>query len=216
MHMAISNPMTVQRVVSAGPVIPVIVIDQLEDALPLAHAVLAGGVQVLEVTLRTPAALKAIEQIRTHYPDAIVGAGTLKNSEDVRAAVDHGAQFGVSPGLTARIADACHTLQMPLLPGVATATDVLSALDMGFKVLKLFPAETVGGLGLLKAFGSVFPDVSFCPTGGLTEELAPRYLALKNVVCVGGSWFVPAQSIADKRWDHITALTHIASQLRAP
>ena len=203
----------IEQLVKVGPLVPVIVIDQLEDAIPLAESLLAGGVSVLEVTLRTDCALQAIERIAKELPEAIVGAGTLKNGQDVKAALDHGAQFGVSPGLTTALHEAATTHGLPLLPGVATSSEVLAARDMGYRHLKLFPAEIVGGVALLKAWSSVFGDMKFCPTGGLSADLAPSYLRLPNVVCVGGSWFVPTDAIRGKRWADITALTRQALSL---
>ena len=200
----------IETVVHQGPLVPVIVIDAIADALPLAACLIESGIRVLEVTLRTDCALAAIEQIAKAFPEATVGAGTLKNEADVTAALNHGAQFGVSPGLTEKLHLACQTHGLPLLPGVATSSEVLSAMDMGYRFLKLFPAEIVGGVGLLKAWSSVFAGVQFCPTGGLTETIAPNYLKLANVVCVGGSWFVPADKVKQKAWDEIAQLSKTA------
>ncbi|MBL8329039.1 MAG: bifunctional 4-hydroxy-2-oxoglutarate aldolase/2-dehydro-3-deoxy-phosphogluconate aldolase [Rubrivivax sp.] len=189
-----------------GPVIPVIVIQREADALPMARALLAGGVRVLEVTLRTPAALKAIEAIARALPDAIVGAGTLRSVADVRQARDAGCRFGVSPGFSVEISRACREAGLALLPGVATASEVMAAQAEGHDFLKFFPASAAGGLPLLKAWAGPFPDVSFCPTGGLTPETAPSYLALPNVKVCGGSWLTPQQAMDDGDWARITAL----------
>ena len=169
-----------------GPVIPVIVIDRLEDAVPLARALVEGGVRVLEVTLRTPVALRAIEAIAKAVPGAIVGVGTITRAQDVADAISAGATFGVSPGLTPALADAARAAGLPLLPGVMTPSDVIAARAAGFTEMKLFPAQQAGGVGMLKALGGPFGDVTFCPTGGVTLASAPVFLALPNVACVGG------------------------------
>ena len=197
-----------------GPVIPVIVIDREADALPLARALLAGGVRVLEITLRTPAALPAIEAIAKALPEAIVGAGTVLNAEDARRAQEAGAQFAVSPGYTAAVGAACKALGLPLLPGVATSGEIMAVLADGCDFLKLFPAQAVGGLGLLKAWASPFGAVSFCPTGGITSSTAADYLALPNVRCVGGSWLTPADAVQQGDWTRITALAQATHALR--
>lgn len=197
-----------------GPVIPVIVIDRVEDAVPLARALVDGGVRVLEVTLRTPVAITAIEAIAREVPGAIVGAGTVRTPADVRAAAGAGARFAVSPGYTAAIGRACADRGLPLLPGVATAGEVMAAADDGLRFLKFFPATAAGGLPMLKALAGPFPDIAFCPTGGLTAETAPQYLALPNVRVVGGSWLTPADLVTRGDWDGITALARAASALR--
>jgi Entner-Doudoroff aldolase len=201
--------------VQHGPVIPVIVIQDAADAVPMAEALVAGGVRVLEVTLRTPAALAAMRAIARAVPQAILGAGTLRSAADVQAAVDAGCVFGVSPGYTAQIGEACSRLGLPLLPGVATASEVMAANADGIGFLKFFPASAAGGLPLLKALHGPFPDVVFCPTGGLTPENAPQYLALPNVKVCGGSWLTPADAVAAKDWARITRLAREASALRA-
>ena len=197
-----------------GPVIPVIVIDRLEDAVPLARALVAGGVRVLEVTLRTPAGLPAIEAIARDVPDAVVGAGTVRNGADVHAAHDAGARFIVSPGYTSEVGAACRALDIALLPGVSTGSEIMMAADEGFTFLKLFPATAVGGIPLLKAFSGPFADVAFCPTGGVTPESAPQFLALPNVKVVGGSWLTPADAMKSGDWARITELAKGASALR--
>ena len=187
--------MNVLEVMRIGPVIPVIVIDELAQAVPLARALVAGGVRVLEVTLRTAPALDAIRLIAREVPDAIVGVGTLTRPQDFKDALDAGAQFGVSPGLTPAMIEAAHETKLPLLPGVFTPSDVIAARLAGFNQLKLFPAQQAGGIGMLKALGGPFPDVMFCPTGGVSAENAPDFLALPNVACVGGSWLVPKAAV---------------------
>ena len=199
---------------SYGPVIPVIVIDRVEHAVPMARALLAGGVRVLEVTLRTSAALAAIESIARTVPEAIVGAGTLRNAVDARTAHAAGARFAVSPGYSASVAAACRALGLPLLPGVATATEVMQAADDGLRFLKFFPASAAGGAAMLKAWASPFADIAFCPTGGITIETAPAWLALSNVKVVGGSWLTPADALAAEDWTRITRLAAQASALR--
>ena len=199
---------------SHGPVIPVIVIDRIEDALPMAEALLAGGVKVLEVTLRTAAALPAIELIAKHLPEALVGVGTVLNAQDAQRASAAGARFAVSPGYTSEVGQACRALDLPLLPGVATSAEIMAALADGYSFLKLFPAEAVGGVNLLKAWVSPFAQVSFCPTGGITLVSAPNYLTLPNVRCVGGSWLTPADALRDKDWARITGLARQTHSLR--
>lgn len=200
---------------SQGPVIPVIVIDRLEDAVPLAQALVAGGVRVLEVTLRTPVALQAIEAMARSVPDAIVGAGTIRSAADARAAKAAGAVFGVSPGYTAEVGAACREIDLPLLPGVATASEVMAAQADGLSFLKFFPATAAGGIPLLKALGGPFPDVVFCPTGGISLATAPDFLALPNVKVCGGSWLTPADAVKQGDWARITQLAREASALRA-
>jgi len=203
-------------IASHGPVIPVIVIDRVEDALPLAEALLAGGVKVLEVTLRTAAGLPAIEAIVRNLPEAVVGVGTVLNADDARRASEAGARFAVSPGYTSEVGGACKDLNLPLLPGVATSSEIMAALADGFSFLKLFPAEAAGGIPLLKAWASPFGQVSFCPTGGISQVTAPNYLALPNVRCVGGSWLTPADAMRQGDWARITQLARDTHALRAP
>lgn len=205
------NALDVMRV---GPVIPVIVIEQLEQAVPLARALVAGGVRVLELTLRTPVALQAIERVAGEVEGAIVGAGTITRPEDFDACIRAGVLFGVSPGLTPELAAAARDHGLALLPGVMTPSDVIAARASGFTELKLFPAQQAGGAGMLKALAGPFPDVRFCPTGGITAATAPDFLALPNVVCVGGSWMLPADAIRAGDWARITALATEAAKLR--
>jgi len=198
-----------------GPVIPVIVLDRVEDAVPLARALVAGGVRVLEVTLRTPVALACIEAIARAVPEAVVGAGTLRSAADARAAKAAGSVFGVSPGYTAAVGAACRDAGLPLLPGVATASEVMAAQADGLQFLKFFPATAAGGIPMLKALGGPFPDIVFCPTGGITPETAPQFLALPNVLVCGGSWLTPADAVAAGDWGRITQLARAATALRA-
>lgn len=199
---------------SHGPVIPVIVIKRLEDAVPLAEALVAGGVRVLEVTLRTPVALQAMEAM-AKVPGAIVGAGTLRSPQDVANAKNAGCRFGVSPGFTETIGAACRQHGLPLLPGVSTASEVMQANAAGYGFLKLFPAVAVGGLNLLKALAGPFPDVAFCPTGGISPETAPQFLKLPNVKVCGGSWLTPQDAVDAKDWARITQLATEAAALRS-
>ena len=207
--------MTVLEVMRVGPVIPVIVLDDLRHAVPLAKALVAGGVRVLEITLRTRVALDAVRAIAGDVRDAIVGVGTITRPEDCPNAVAAGARFGVSPGLTPALTEAARASGLPLLPGVMTPSEVIAARAAGFTELKLFPAEQCGGIGMLKALGSPFPDVTFCPTGGVTAASAPAYLALPNVACVGGSWLTPKDLVAADGWNEITGLARAAASLRA-
>lgn len=202
------------ELVAFGPVIPVIVLDRVEQAVPLARALVAGGVRVLEVTLRTPAALACIEAIAREVPEAVLGAGTLRSADDVRAAKDAGCVFGVSPGYTRAIGVACQAARLPLLPGVATPAEVMAANDDGLTFLKFFPATAAGGIPMLKALAGPFPDVVFCPTGGITAETAPQFLALPNVKVCGGSWLTPADAVAAGDWARITALAKATAALR--
>lgn len=206
--------MNVLDVMRLGPVIPVIVIEELAQAVPLAKALVAGGVRVLEVTLRTPVALAAIRAMTHEVPEAMVGVGTLTRPEEFAEARAAGACFGVSPGLTSALVEAARESGLPLLPGVMTPSDVIAARLAGFREMKLFPAQQAGGIGMLKALAGPFSDVTFCPTGGITEETAPEFLALPNVACVGGSWLTPKAALAAGDWQAITALAGRASAWR--
>ncbi len=197
-----------------GPVIPVLIVERIEQAVPLAEALVAGGIRVLEVTLRTSVALEAIRVISHAVKDAIVGVGTISRPDDFAAARAAGAEFGVSPGLTPALIEAQRKSGLPLLPGTMTPSDMMAARAAGFTELKLFPAQQAGGLGMIKAIGSVFPDLKFCPTGGVTAETAPGYLALPNVACVGGSWLTPREAVAEGKWDRITELARAAARMR--
>ena len=205
--------MNILAVMRVGPVIPVLVIEDLAQAVPLAQALVAGGVRVLEVTLRTPVALAAIRAMADEVPEAIVGVGTLTRPEDFSEARDAGACFGVSPGLTPALIEAAKESGLPLLPGVMTPSEVMTARAAGFHQLKLFPAQPAGGIDMLKALAGPFPDVIFCPTGGISAETAPDYLALPNVGCVGGSWLTPKTALAAEDWSVITALARQAAAL---
>ena len=207
--------MNVLELMRIGPVIPVIVIEDPAWAVPLAKALVAGGIRVLEVTLRTTGALKAMRAIVREVEDAIVGVGTITRAQDVEQAVLAGAQFGVSPGLTPALIAAAQASKLPLLPGVMTPSDVLAARSAGFTELKLFPAQQAGGIGMLNALFGPFPDIQFCPTGGVTAASAPDFLARPNVVCVGGSWLTPSDAVTSGDWARITALAREAAQLRA-
>ena len=195
-----------------APVIPVLVVDDASHAVPLARALVAGGLPVLEVTLRTAAALDVIREMAT-VTGGIVGAGTLLTPKDVEDAKTAGALFGVSPGATDLILDACEANDLPLLPGVATASEAMRLLERGYTVQKFFPAEANGGAPALKAIGSPIPQVSFCPTGGVSLKNANDYLSLSNTLCVGGSWVAPKDKVLAGDWDGITALAAVASQL---
>ena len=206
--------LTARQVMLDAPVIPVIVLHDVAHAVPLARALLAGGIRMLEVTLRTPKALACMEAIARDVPEAIVGAGTVRSAADAQAAAMAGAQFAVSPGYTHRVGRACHDLGLPLLPGVATGGEIMMAQEDGLTELKFFPAVQAGGTALLKAWGGPFGDVSFCPTGGVTLQNAAEFLALPNVLCVGGSWLVPADALAQGDWARITQLARDTIQLR--
>ncbi len=195
-----------------APVVPVLVIDDLAHAAPLAQALVAGGLPALEVTLRTPCALDAIRAM-SQVPGGVVGAGTLLTPADVKAAKAAGATFGVSPGATDRIIAACEDEGLPLLPGAATASEIMSLLEKGFTVQKFFPAEQAGGAAYLKSIGSPIPQVKFCPTGGISLKIAPDYLALKNILCVGGSWVAPKDAMLRGDWAAITKLAAEAATL---
>ena len=200
--------------VQHGPVIPVIVLQRVADAVPLARALVAGGVKVLEITLRTPVALECMRAIAMVVPEAIVGAGTIRTVEDAKSALEVGCQFGVSPGYTHDIGAACKDIGLPLLPGVATASEVMAAHADGYGFLKFFPATAAGGIPLLKALHGPFGDVVFCPTGGITPETAPQFLALPNVKVCGGSWLTPQEAVDKQDWARITALAKAAGALR--
>ena len=195
-------------------VVPVLTIERLEDALPLAGALVRGGLSVLEVTFRTEAAASAIAAIARELPEAVVGAGTLLRPNDITQALEAGAKFLVSPGLVPELVAAGLASDVPYLPGVATASEVMAARGLGCSLLKFFPAAAIGGPAALAAFAPVFRGIAFCPTGGITEETAPSYLRLPNVPMVGGAWMVPAAAIAERDWSRITALAQKAASLR--
>jgi 2-dehydro-3-deoxyphosphogluconate aldolase / (4S)-4-hydroxy-2-oxoglutarate aldolase len=195
-------------------VIPVLTLSDLTHAVPLAGALVAGGLRVLEITLRTPVAIGCLEAIRKAVPEAIVGVGALTRAVDFAAADRAGAQFGVTPGLTPELAAASRGARFPVLPGVMTPTEVIAARLAGFHILKLFPAEPTGGVEMLRALAAPFPDVLFCPTGGITRAAAPGYLALANVVSIGGSWMAPRAMIDAQDWQGIEALARDAAALK--
>ncbi len=197
-----------------APVVPVLVIDDLSHARPLAQALVKGGLPALEVTLRTPCALDAIRAM-AEVPGGVVGAGTLLTPADVKAAKAAGARFGVSPGATERLIAACEDEGLPLLPGAVTASEIMTLLERGYTVQKFFPAEQSGGAAFLKSIGSPIPQVSFCPTGGISLKNAPDYLALKNILCVGGSWVAPKEAMARGDWAEVTRLAAEARALRS-
>jgi 2-dehydro-3-deoxyphosphogluconate aldolase/(4S)-4-hydroxy-2-oxoglutarate aldolase len=209
-----TSTLTPLHVMQDAPVIPVIVLHDVAHAVPMARALVAGGIRMLEVTLRTPQALACMEAIARDVPEAVLGAGTVRSQADAQAAVNAGARFAVSPGYTSALGQACRALGLPLLPGVATGSEIMQAQADGYQQLKFFPAVQAGGLAMPKAWSGPFFDVDFCPTGGLTPENAPQFLAFPNVRCVGGSWLVPADALAAGDWARITALAAQARGLR--
>lgn len=200
------------RIANLAPIIPVLVVEDAARARPLAEALVAGGLPALEVTLRTPTALEVIREMAA-VPGGVVGAGTLLTPADVFAAKEAGAVFGVSPGATDRLLAACAEARLPLLPGAATATEVMALFDRGYRMVKFFPAEAAGGAPALRAIGAPIPQVSFCPTGGITPANARDYLSLPNVVCAGGSWVAPREAVEAGDWDRITGLARDAAEL---
>ncbi len=205
--------MDIRTILSLAPVIPVLTIEKVEDAVPLGRALAAGGLRVLEVTLRTSAALPAIEALREEVPEAVVGVGTLTKPDDFTHSASAGAQFGVSPGLTHELAQAAHGVSFPLLPGIMTPSELIAGLGWGFTTFKLFPAQQAGGVPMLKAMAGPFPDIVFCPTGGITRATAPEFLALRNVACIGGSWVAPNELIRAGDWQGIEMLARDAASL---
>lgn len=204
----------VEALMRRGPVIPVVVADDERDAVPLARALVAGGLPVVEVTLRTPAAPAAVRRIRAEVPEAVVGAGTVTDQASLDEAVAAGAQFLVSPGSTPRLLDAMAGSGLPFLPAAVTGSEVMGLLERGIRCAKFFPARPAGGTAYLRSLAGPFPDVLFCPTGGIDAAGAPDYLALANVACVGGSWMAPREAVADGRWDVVEALAKEAAALR--
>ena len=204
--MAVISRLSALQVMQDAPVIPVIVLHDAAHAVPMARALVAGGVRMLEVTLRTPAALASMEAIARDVPEAVVGAGTVRSAADAQAAAMAGARFAVSPGYTHAIGQACRDAGLPLLPGVATGGEILMCQEDGLNELKFFPALQAGGVAMLKAWGGPFGDVRFCPTGGISTANAAEFLALPNVACVGGSWLVPADALAQGDWARISRL----------
>ena len=205
--------LTALQVMQDAPVIPVIVLTDIAHAVPMARALVAGGIRMLEVTLRTPQALACIEAIARDVPEAVVGAGTVRNAVEAAACAKAGARFIVSPGYTSALGQACRDIGLPLLPGVATGSEIMMAQADGLTELKFFPAMQAGGPAMLKAWGGPFGDVRFCPTGGVTAANAADFLALPNVVCVGGSWLTPPDALERGNWAQVTALAFQASRL---
>ena len=195
-----------EQILTSGPVVPVIVINKLEHAVPLAKALVAGGVRVLEVTLRTACAVEAIKAIAKEVPDAIIGAGTVLNPEQLAEVTAAGAQFAISPGLTEPLLKAANAGPIPLIPGISTVSELMLGLDAGLREFKFFPAEANGGVKALQAIAGPFPQVRFCPTGGITPNNYRDYLALKSVLCIGGSWLVPADALESGDYARITKL----------
>lgn len=201
-----------QKTLSLAPVIPVIILDDVAAARPMAEAMVAGGLPVLEVTLRTPNALKVMAEM-AKVEGAIVGSGTVRNLEHMRQSVDAGCQFMVSPGAPLKLLEAAEQVDIPLLPGIGTPTEAMAAAEMGYGFLKFFPAEAMGGVPVLKSLASPLPDLRFCPTGGIDVEKARNYLALPNVICVGGSWVTPADAVAAGDFGRIEKLARDAAAL---
>lgn len=202
-----------ETVLDLAPVIPVVVLEDARDAVPLARALVAGGLRAIEVTLRTPAALEAIAAIAHEVPDAVVGAGTLLTPDQVAAATAAGARFLVSPGWTERLLDAMRGSGLPYLPGVSTVSEIVRLLERGVTDMKFFPAEAAGGAPYLKSIRSPLPQARFCPTGGIDADRAPDYLALPNVACVGGTWMLPKEALRAEAWDEVTELARKAAAL---
>ena len=204
---------TIGEIVKLGPVIPVLAFESVEQGEQVSRALHAGGVKVLEITLRTAAGLASIERASQLAEDIVVGVGTITKPEQCAQAKRAGARFGVSPGLTREIHDAARDAGLPLLPGVMTPTDIIAALELGYEIVKFFPAQQAGGVPMLQAFHGPFPELKFCPTGGISAASAPDFLKLPNVVCVGGSWLTPKAALAAQDWAEVTRLAQAASQL---
>ena len=206
--------MNIRDIAGLAPVIPIITIDDAATAVPLARALVAGGLPAIEVTLRTEAALAAARAMIAEVPEAVIGLGTVTRRDHIAAALDIGARFLVSPGFSAEVAELAQLANLPFLPGIATPSELMAALAAGFSILKFFPAEPAGGIDMLRALHGPFPDVVFCPTGGIDAEKAVAYLELPNVVAVGGSWVAPRPAVIAKDWQKITALARAARDLR--
>ncbi|WP_107878763.1 bifunctional 4-hydroxy-2-oxoglutarate aldolase/2-dehydro-3-deoxy-phosphogluconate aldolase [Neisseria animaloris] len=206
--------MNPRDILTAGAVVPVMAIDDISTAVDLAHALVEGGIPTLEITLRTSAGIEAIRLIKKEVPNAIVGAGTVINGEQLKAVEDAGAVFAISPGFNLNFAKAAQQSSIAVIPGIATPGELMLALEHGIDTMKLFPAEVVGGKNMLKALYGPFPQVKFCPTGGISLETAPDYLKLPNVLCVGGSWLTPKDAVQNKDWATITRLTKEAAALK--
>lgn len=208
-----AEDLTMQALLTRAPVLPVVTIEDATLAPLVAHALVRGGIRVMEVTLRTPAALAAIEAIAREVPEMALGAGTVLTSEDLTAAASAGAWFAVSPGATTALLAAGQTSRMPYLPAIATASELMSGLEAGYQCFKVFPAAAIGGPALLASLSGPFPQARFCPTGGISQETAGAYLALSNVLCVGGSWLAPPKLIASRDWNRLEALAAEAARL---
>ena len=202
-----------QNMLAGNPVIPVITLDQVEDAVPLANALVAGGLKVLEVTLRTEAAVEGIRQIIQHVPDAIVGTGTVCSEEQIKLSEDLGCQFMISPGATDKLLSIGSQSSVPFLPGISTVSELMRGMEYGLENFKFFPAEAAGGAPVMNAMAGPFPNIKFCPTGGIGLGNAMDYLALPNVMCVGGSWIAKPNDIREKRWKEIEQLAREAAAL---
>jgi 2-dehydro-3-deoxyphosphogluconate aldolase/(4S)-4-hydroxy-2-oxoglutarate aldolase len=205
--------MQLREIMQLAPVIPVITLERAEQALPLAEALLRGGLPVLELTLRTPVALEAISAISREFPEAVVGAGTVLDAAALQRSLDAGARFAVSPGTTPALLQAAAAIPLPLLPGAATASEVMALLERGIHCMKFFPAAAAGGTALLQSLAAPLPQACFCPTGGISLEQAPAWLALPNVACVGGSWMVKAELLLQSRWDEVRSAAAAAAAL---
>ena len=205
--------LTIEELMTISPVIPVIVIDDIDDAVPLAKALVNAGLKVLEITLRTDCGLAAISKIKNEVPDAIVGAGTVVTVDDLQQSIAAGSQFIVSPGTTAALVDAALEQSIPLLPGVVTPTEAMAMLSKGIRYMKFFPAQAAGGIPMLKSIAGPLPQIKFCPTGGVTADNASDFLALDNVLCVGGTWMLSKQDIAAKNWAAIELKAQAAAAL---
>ena len=205
--------MSISKILSLGPVMPVIVIEQANHAIPLGEALLTGGIKTIEITLRTSAALNAIEQLAKYLPEIYVGAGTILTKENAKQAKNSGAKFCVSPGTTSSIIDACDECNISLLPGAGTVSEMLTLSEAGFSEIKFFPASAAGGIPFIKSLLSPLPNLKFCPTGGISYETASGWLSLVNVSCVGGSWIAPAKDINDQNFSEITARAKQATKL---
>lgn len=206
--------MSIEKILASAPVVPVVVIEKLEDAAPLARALYNGGLKALEITLRTPIAAQAVKLMKQEVPEAFVGTGTVVDKQTFQASVDAGADFMVSPGVSDELISLAKESTIPFLPGAATASEVMQLASHGFKYLKFFPAEAAGGAPMLKSIGGPLPHITFCPTGGITLESASKYLSLDNVICVGGTWMLDKELIANKDWQAIEALARQASELK--
>ncbi len=202
------------EVLQISPIIPVVVIEDIKDAVPLAQSLIEGGIHIIEVTLRSSCALEAIELIAKNVPKMRVGAGTILNPTQLEQAQNRGAEFLISPGLTIKLLEYAKKKDMPLIPGVSSSSEVMQALELGYNALKFFPAEYCGGIKLLNAFNGPFKGVKFCPTGGISADNMRSYLNLENVLCVGGSWLTPKNLIQNKEWDKITEICKRSLALR--